>query len=262
MARGQSAMTWLKVDDKLHGHPKWTRCTSDAKALWITVGSWCASYRMDGVVRAHDISTLAAQTGLSPLKARRAAADLVVNEMWVPIEDGWIFHNWTDFNPTRDQQSITEDIQRERRAVQNDVVLKAAVRLRDQDRCCFCDQVVNFAQRVGQLAGQYDHTIPVTKGGKTTLANVRVICRFHNQTKAGKRVEDLPEHFPDLLEPYSYRHPVEDRLSFDLVANQSTTRVGTGRVELSRDAFGSLPSRHLESVPHPTDVNYTESETA
>jgi hypothetical protein len=242
-------MTWFKIDDKLHGHPKWTRCTSDAKALWTTVGSWCASYRMDGIVRPHDLVTLAAQTGLSPLKARRAADNLVENDMWTLFEDGWAFHNWTDFNPTRAQQKVSEEVEKERRAVQNDVVLKAAVRLRDADRCCFCDQVVNFAQRVGQLAGQYDHTIPLTKHGKTTLANVRVICRFHNQTKAGKLLHELPESFPDLLEPYSHRHPVEDRLSFDLVANQSTSRVGTGRELLS------LPPRYLASVPHPADIH-------
>lgn len=250
-------MTWLKVDDKLHGHPKWTRCTSDAKALWITVGSWCASYRRDGVVHHHDLVTLAAQTGLSVIKAKRAAADLVANDMWTLTDDGWMYHNWTDFNPTRAQQEVTEAVQKERRAVQNDVVLKAAVRLRDADRCCFCDQVVNFAQRVGQLAGQYDHTIPVVSGGKTTLANVRVICRFHNQAKAGKRIEDLPESFPDLLEPYSYRHTGELRSSFDLVANQSTSRVGSGRDQLSLDV-----PRWLESVPHPSESDYHEGEAS
>jgi 5-methylcytosine-specific restriction endonuclease McrA len=244
-------LPWLKIDDKLHGHPKWTRCTSEAKALWITVGSWCASYKTDGIVRAHDLALLAPSVGMTPAKARKAAADLVSNEMWVVLDDGWAFHNWTDFNPSRAQQADTDAVERERRAVQQDTVMKAAVRLRDADRCCFCDVVVDFAKRVGHLAGQYDHTIPLSKGGKTTLENVRVICRFHNQTKAGKLIADLPESFPPLLEPYTHRHPVEDRLSSDLVGNQSRSRVGTGRVGSSRngsvlpdaDLFGSVPPR-------------------
>jgi hypothetical protein len=111
--------------------------------------------------------------------------------------------------------------------------------------------VVDFAKRVGHLAGQYDHTIPLSKGGKTTLANVRVICRFHNQTKAGKLLADLPESFPPLLEPYTHRHPEGDRLNPDLVANQSRSRVGTAQVGSSRngsvlpdaDLFGSVPPR-------------------
>jgi HNH endonuclease len=254
-------LTWFKIDDKLHGHPKWTRCTSDAKALWTTVGSWCASYRTDGIVHDHDLVTLAAQTGLTPLKARRAAENLVENDMWQDMGDGWSFHHWTDFNPTRSQQKITEQVEKERRAVHRDTVLKAAVRLRDDDRCCFCDELVQFSNRSGQLGGQFDHTIPLTKGGRTTLDNVRVICRYHNQTKAGKLLEDLPEDFPYLLEPYTWRHPAERGVTSELLRSQLASRVGTGRGEVT-------PDRWLESVPHPADGDYpfegvwSEGETA
>ena len=240
-------MTWLKIDDRLHAHPKWTRCTSDAKALWITVGSWCASYKTDGIVRAHDLALLAPSVGMTPAKARKAAADLVANDMWVAIDDGWAYHNWTDFNPSRAQQDISDDVQKERRAIHRDTVLKASVRLRDDDRCCFCDQVVQFQNRSGALGGQFDHTIPLTKGGKTSLENVRVICRYHNQMKAGKLVEDLPDSFPPLLEPYTHRYPVLDGLSPELLRSQLASRVGTGRREVGSDGFGRVP-RRLASV--------------
>ena len=176
---------------------------------------------------------LAVSAGLTPLKAKRAAADLVANDMWMEMGDGWCFHNWTDFNPTRAQQVISDDVQKERRAVHRDTVLKASVRLRDDDRCCFCDQVVQFANRSGPLGGQLDHTIPLSKGGKTSLDNVRVICRYHNQTKAGKMVEELPDDFPPLLEPYTYRYPVLTGLSTELLRSQLASRVGTGRDEVT-----------------------------
>lgn len=223
-------MTWFKVDDKLHGHPKWTRTTAEAKALWTTAGSWCGSYNTDGVITPHDLDILAPATGLSRVKARRAAENLVEHDLWRPGKDGgWVFHNWVEFNPTRKQTQLSDDIEKERRAIQKDDVLKAAVRLRDADRCCFCDEVVNFAARTGQLAGQYDHTVPLKKGGKTSLANVRVICRYHNQKKAGRQVSELPDWFPDLLEPWTHRHPVSARPGSDSVPDSVLSRVGTGR---------------------------------
>jgi len=225
-------MTWFKVDDKLHAHPKWTRCTAEAKALWATAGAWSGSYNTDGVIKPHDLSMLAPAVGLSALKVRRAAEDLVEHDMWRRFDDGWVFHNWTDFNPTRAQAKISDEVAAERKAVQRDDVLKAAVRLRDDDRCCFCDQIVRFNARTGPLAGRYEHVVPLSKGGKTTLANVRVCCNYHNATKAGKLLCELPDGFPALLEPWTHRYPVEPRPGLGLDPAKTASRDGSGLVGL------------------------------
>jgi hypothetical protein len=183
-------MTWFKVDDKLHSHPKWWALSPNAKALWATAGSWCSSYKTDGIVLATQLTMLAPQVGLTPARTKTAAGELVEAGMWTKLDDGWAFHNWTDFNPLRAQQDKEAAIEKERKKIQNDPDLKAAIRLRDRDRCRYCGCLVNFAARTGHLAGRYDHVIPVTKGGKTTIDNVVVACDFDNRRKYNKTLDE------------------------------------------------------------------------
>lgn len=220
-------MTWFKVDDKLHSHPKWWALSPNAKALWTTAGSWCSSYKTDGLIAANQLPILAPQVGLSVVKVRAAAIELTEAGLWKQNEaaNGWAFHNWTDFNPTRLQQDKEAAIERERKKIQNDPDLKAAVRLRDRDRCRYCRELVNFAARTGHLAGRYDHVVPVTKGGKTVLDNVVVCCDYDNRRKYNKT---LDEAGMVLLEPPAPEKTAELRLSSGLENAQSKTKPGHG----------------------------------
>lgn len=218
-------MTWFKVDDKLHAHPKWWALSPNAKALWTTAGSWASSYKTDGLIGANQLPILAPQVGLTVGKMRSAAAELVAAGLWVTTDGGWAFHNWTDFNPLRAQQDKEAAIERERKKIQNDPDLKTAIRVRDQDRCRYCGVEVNFAARTGHLAGRYDHVIPVTKGGKTTMANVVVCCDFDNRRKYNKTLDEAEMV---LLEPGTAVDPAESRLSSSLVFAQSKTRPRLG----------------------------------
>jgi len=57
--------------------------------------------------------------------------------------------------------------------------VKRAVRERDQDRCAF---VGDNGKRCDARHGlEFDHVIPVARGGESTVANVRQLCRAHNQ---------------------------------------------------------------------------------
>ena len=56
-------MTWFKVDDKLHAHPKWWALSPNAKALWTTAGSWASSYKTDGLIATGQLPILAAVDG-------------------------------------------------------------------------------------------------------------------------------------------------------------------------------------------------------
>lgn len=239
-------MTWFKVDDKLHGHPKWRRASPDAKALWCTAGAWSASYRTDGVVLEADLPGIAADTGLTIARARKAARELVEPcELWRRLPDGrpgWQFHRWAEFNPTRSQLEVDDAVVRERKAVHRDDVLKAAVRLRDGDRCRYCDVVVNFADRRSPTAGQYDHVVPLTTGGKTTVGNVVVSCKYHNGYKAGRSLEDAGL---TLLTPYETRVvAIADlaRTTEDLIPTQSDLARVSGRDGSGRDGSGQVGS--------------------
>jgi hypothetical protein len=233
-------MTWFKVDDKLHAHPKWWALSPNAKALWTTAGSWCSSYKTDGALLDSQVPMLAPQVGLTPAKTKQAAAELVAANMWQRTDDGWVFHQWTDFNPLKAQQDKEAAIEKERKKIQNDPDLKAAIRLRDRDLCRYCGVRVNFAARTGHLAGRYDHVVPVTKGGKTTVDNVVVSCDFDNRRKYNKTLDEAEM---TLLDPGTAAPEGAFALSNGSVFAQSKSepRLGSGP---GRDLAGHGPGRH------------------
>lgn len=83
--------------------------------------------------------------------------------------------------------AATERPQASRRAsdpatVQNHV--KRAVWKRDQGRCTF---IGDDGRQCGERQGlEYDHAIPLARGGDSRVANVRLRCRTHNQLEADR----------------------------------------------------------------------------
>jgi len=88
-------MTWGRVDDKLWGSPKWLATGPRARALWVSSLSWCSDQLTDGRVPAHVITVLGG--------TRRDAGDLVRAGLWEEAPDGWQFHDWADYQPSRAQ---------------------------------------------------------------------------------------------------------------------------------------------------------------
>jgi len=88
-------MTWGKVDDKLWGSPKWLGTGPRARALWVSGLSWCMDQLTDGHVPAHVISVLGG--------TRRDAGELVRIGLWEEADGGWQFHDWLDYQPSREQ---------------------------------------------------------------------------------------------------------------------------------------------------------------
>ena len=86
-------MPWFKVDDSLYSHPKWVGASPAAKALWVTAGSWCASQRTDGHVPKHVLPVV----GGKP----KAAQELVDIGLWSLNGNGWVFHDWLEYQPAK-----------------------------------------------------------------------------------------------------------------------------------------------------------------
>lgn len=97
-------MTWFKVDDHLHAHSKKDRAGMAAMGLWVVAGSWSAAYLTDGYVPGKKLRAL----GGTPAQAQR----LVDVGLWEPLGDGWQFHGWAEYQPSR--QTVLD--QRERSA--------------------------------------------------------------------------------------------------------------------------------------------------
>lgn len=85
---------WFRVNDGLFSDPKWSKTASKSRALWVTAGSWCSQYLTDGNVPRNKLRAL----GGTPA----AAQNLVDVGLWEETETGWSFHDWKDYNPSRE----------------------------------------------------------------------------------------------------------------------------------------------------------------
>lgn len=88
-------MTWFKVDDSFHSHPKVLATDPAALGLWVVAGAWCSSNLTDGFVPDY------ALTRLLPDGAE-LAKKLVTSGLWTRTKGGYRFHDWLDYNPSAD----------------------------------------------------------------------------------------------------------------------------------------------------------------
>lgn len=85
-------MPWFAVEDTLAFHRKTLAAGNAAMGLWVRAGSWSMQILTDGEVPADVARTLG-----TPAEARR----LVAAGLWVPKDDGYEFHEWSDRQRSR-----------------------------------------------------------------------------------------------------------------------------------------------------------------
>lgn len=96
-------MPWFKVDDSFYDHPK-ALAAGPALALWLRAGCYCAKHLTDGFVSIEALKILhgtrSAASRLVNARARRDGPGL-----WIQVDGGWQFHDWSDYQPSaRDVQ--------------------------------------------------------------------------------------------------------------------------------------------------------------
>lgn len=106
-------MTWFKVDDSFHSHPKVLAADPAALGLWVVAGAWCGANLTDGFVPDYALPRLLPD-------AARLADNLVACRLWKRARGGYRFHDWGDYNPTSDavkaERAAARDRMRELRA--------------------------------------------------------------------------------------------------------------------------------------------------
>lgn len=90
-------MTWFKADDKLASHPKVRKAGVEAMGLWVLAGTECALHLTDGVVTRESVQHLAGARG------EKLAERLVAAKLWHVHPDGWLFHEWHEHQPSREE---------------------------------------------------------------------------------------------------------------------------------------------------------------
>lgn len=79
-------------------------------------------------------------------------------------------------------------------AVEDGVTIKA-LRLRDGDNCCYCQQPMIFKSRpraegIHPLRATLEHLQPISRGGEHTMANTALACHACNTSKNAKTVQE------------------------------------------------------------------------
>lgn len=115
-------MAWFKVDDSFEGHPKVKAIPRarrrGAVGLWLLAGTWCARQLTDGHLARHMVDEL---TG-----SKSDVAQLVEVGLWhgkghdcgrcPEPETDFVFHDWSDWQPTRSKVEADREAARERMA--------------------------------------------------------------------------------------------------------------------------------------------------
>lgn len=104
-------MAWFKVDDKFPTSPKVMRIPRSVRlaaiGLWTTAGAWSAEHEQDGQVPAYMIDEWGDDGTL--------AGHLVNVGLWREIDDGFVFHDWADYQPTRAENDARREAERRRK---------------------------------------------------------------------------------------------------------------------------------------------------
>ena len=86
-------MPWFRVDDTLSSHPKARAAGLAAMGLWTVAGAYSMQYLTEG--RVPDWYVQSWPEG--PELAER----LVAFGLWSREDDGWLFHQWEERQPTK-----------------------------------------------------------------------------------------------------------------------------------------------------------------
>lgn len=101
-------MPWFRVEDNFHSHPKVVAAGNTAIGLWLRAGCWSAHHLTDG----HIPQAMLPVLGGTDRDVRR----LVDAGLWKDSGDGWEFHDWTHYQPTRVQVMARREEERQRLA--------------------------------------------------------------------------------------------------------------------------------------------------
>lgn len=103
-------MMWVRIDDQLHAHPKvqkaWHACDTSL-GLHLLALSHAGCYRTDGYVDPEFVHRQLPQTKIR----HRAVKALVDSGLWEANGNGWVIHDYLEYNPSR---KSVEEVRRKR----------------------------------------------------------------------------------------------------------------------------------------------------
>jgi hypothetical protein len=91
-------MPWVKLDDRFPSHRKIALLSDRAFRLHISALCWCSENLTDGRISDRELTLVAHIRGL-----KATAMQLEDAGVWDRTDDGWVIHDFLDYNPSREQ---------------------------------------------------------------------------------------------------------------------------------------------------------------
>ncbi len=103
-------MAWGRLDDSFDAHRKVRRAGHEATGVHARALAYCAGALTDGHL---DPEWLLERVGR---KAEKIGEVLVVAGLWEPNSDGYVIHDYLDYNPSREEVETKRRKDSERKA--------------------------------------------------------------------------------------------------------------------------------------------------
>lgn len=91
-------MPWVKLDDRFPSHRKVALLSDRAFRLHVSAICWCAENLTDGRIVDRELPLVAHIRGI-----KATAKQLEEAGVWDRTDDGWVIHDYLDYNPSREQ---------------------------------------------------------------------------------------------------------------------------------------------------------------
>jgi hypothetical protein len=91
-------MPWVKLDDRFPSHRKVALLSDRAFRLHVSAICWCAENLTDGRIAERELALVA-----HVRNPKATAKQLEEAGVWDRTDDGWVIHDYLDYNPSREQ---------------------------------------------------------------------------------------------------------------------------------------------------------------
>ena len=213
-------MPWFKVDDSFYRHPKTAPLSFAAKGVWIHAGTWCADQLTDGFVPERILRSWHVPPEL--------VAELVDAECWIKVDGGYQFHDWLDYQPSRESVLASNFKAKQRMRA------KRSAEVRANNGRTIAEQLPNFADVRDALQACSEAPVPVPDPIKNSLTRAR---EEQNPVQDGS-------DFMQSVTTKRHFHPAEWRSQLERIGLKPASERATVIASIQADAFIQA-NRHI-----------------
>ena len=102
-------MPWARFDDHMPTHRKVRPLTDAAFRLWVSAVCYSNAYGTDSFILRSEINLVS-----DVKRPLRSVAQLVAIGLWEEVEDGWLIHDFHEYNPSSAQVDAQRKLKTER----------------------------------------------------------------------------------------------------------------------------------------------------